>query len=90
MVADLLTNPLARETFEKLKFKLLYGFGGDAENIGTNFTGTSVQRDWTTMMIDAVLVAQIRTRINSVKDYTTKNARLTDDENQNEQKHIDL
>ncbi len=33
MVADLLTKPLAKDIFEKLKYKLLYGFGGDAENI---------------------------------------------------------
>ncbi len=46
MVADLLTKPLAKDIFKELKYKLLYGFGGDVENIGgfqnwplTDFSG---------------------------------------------------
>jgi hypothetical protein len=38
MVADLLTKPLAKDIFKELKYKLLYGFGGDVNNISRHFT----------------------------------------------------
>jgi hypothetical protein len=37
-MVDLLAKPLSKDIFEKLEFKLLYGFGGNAENIGRQFT----------------------------------------------------
>ncbi len=67
MVADLLTKPLANNIFNELKYKLLYGFGGNAENIGRHFTPMEqVYREID--LHDAVLVGQIRTRINLIKN----------------------
>jgi hypothetical protein len=88
IVADLLTKPLAKIIFEQLKFKLLYGFGGNAENIGRHFT--PLEQVYKEIDLhDAVLVAQIRTRINLVEDNSSKKVCFNNDEDQNEQKHID-
>ncbi len=66
MVADLLTKPLAKDIFNELKYKLFYCFGGNAENIGKHFTPMEqVYREID--FHDAVLVGQIRTRINLIK-----------------------
>jgi hypothetical protein len=50
----------------KVKFKLLYGFGGNAENIGIHFT--PIEQVYKEINFhDAVLVSQFRTRINPAK-----------------------
>jgi hypothetical protein len=67
MVADLLTKPLARDILEKLKYKLIYGFGGNVENIVRHFTPME-QAYKEIDLHDAVLAAQVKTRINLVKD----------------------
>jgi hypothetical protein len=81
MVADLLTKPLAKDIFKELKYKLLYGFGGNVENISRHFTPMEqVYREID--LRDAVLVGQIRTRINLSKDKSLKRLRFSDkDEN---------
>jgi hypothetical protein len=88
MVADLLTKPLARDIFKKLKYKLLYGFGGNAENIGRHFTPLKqVYREID--LHDAVLVGQIRARINSIKSNSTKKVHFSDEEDHSDQKYVD-
>jgi hypothetical protein len=60
MLADLITKPLYKDIFEKLKFKLLYGFGGTTENIDRHVT--SLERVYKEIDLhDAVLVGQLRT-----------------------------
>ncbi len=88
MVADLLTKPLAKDIFKKLKYKLLYGFGGNAENIGRHFTPMEqVYREID--LHDAVLAGQIRTRVNSIKNNSTKRVHFSDEEDHSDQKHVD-
>ncbi len=85
MVADLLTKPLAKDIFEKLKFILLCGFSGDAENIGRHFTPMEqVYREID--LRDAVLVGQINTRINLLKDKSSRRVRFSDEEDHSGQK----
>ncbi len=88
MVADLLTKPLAKDIFEKLKYKLPYGFGGDAENIGGHFT--PMEQVYKEIDLhDAVLVDEVKARINPNKDNSSKRVRFSDDENQSGQKYVD-
>ena len=88
-VADLLTKPLAKDIFKELKYKLLYGFGGDVNNISRHFTPMEqVYREID--LRDAVLVAQINTRINLIKDKSSKRVRFSDEEEINSgQKYVD-
>ncbi len=66
MVADLLTKPLPKDIFKELKYKLLYGFGGNAENISRHFT--PIEQVYKEIDLhDAVLAAQVKTRINLIK-----------------------
>ncbi len=89
MVADVLTKPLAKDIFKKLKYKLLYDFGGNAENIGKHFTPMEqVYREID--LHDAVLVGQIRTRINLIKDKSSKRVHFSDEkEIYSGQKYVD-
>ncbi len=88
MVADLLTKLLATDIFEKLKYKLLCGFGGDAENIGRHFT--PMEQVYKEIDLhDTVLVGEIRTRINLIKDNSSKRVHFSDDEDQSDQKYFD-
>ncbi len=55
--------------------KALYGFGGNSENIGKHFTPMEqVYREID--LHDAVLVGQIRTRINLIKNNSSKRVRF--------------
>ena len=89
MVADLLTKHLAKTIFNELKFNLLYGFGGDVRNISRHFIPMEqVYREID--LRDAVLVVQIRTRINLLKDKSPKRVRFSDEEEINSgQKYVD-
>jgi hypothetical protein len=87
-LADLLTKPLAKDIFEKLKYKLLYSFGGNAENIGKHFT--PMEQVYKEIDLhDAVLAAQVKTRINLIKNNSSKRVRLSDDEDLSGQKYVD-
>jgi hypothetical protein len=87
MVADLLTKPLPKDIFKELKYKLLYGFG-DAENISRHFT--PIEQVYKEIDLhDAVLAAQVKTRINLIKDKSTKRVRFSDDEDLSGQKYVD-
>ncbi len=88
MVADLLTKPLAKDIFKELKYKLLYGFGGNAENISRHFTPME-QIFKEIDLHDAVIVGQIRTRINLIKNNSSKRVRFSDEEDHSGQKHVD-
>jgi hypothetical protein len=89
MVADLLTKPLAKDIFKELKYKLLYGFGGNVENISRHFT--PMEQVYKEIDLrDAVLIGQIRTRVNSIKNNLTKRVRFSDEEEINSgQKYVD-
>ncbi len=88
MVADLLTKPLAKDIFNELKFKLLYGFGGNVENIGRHFT--SMEQVYREIDLhDAILVGQIRTRINLIKNNSSKRVHFSDEEDHSGQKYVD-
>ncbi len=90
MVADLLTKPLAKDIFSKLKYKLLYGFGGNVENISRHFT--PMEQIYKEIDLrDAVLVGQINTRINLIKVKSFKRARFNDEEEEDHsgQKYVD-
>ena len=68
---------------------MLYGFGGNVENISRHFTPMEqVYREID--LHDAVLVGQIRTRINLIKNNSTKRVHFSDDdEDHSGQKHVD-
>jgi hypothetical protein len=67
---------------------LLYGFGGNVENIGRHFTPMEqVYREID--LHDAVLVGQIRTRINLIKNNSSKRVHFSDEEDYSGQKHVD-
>ncbi len=88
MVADLLTKPLAKDILKELKYKLLYGFGGDFENISRHFT--PMEQIYKEIDLhDAVLVAPVKIRINLIKDKSTKRVRFSDDEDLSGQKYVD-
>ncbi len=88
MVADRLTKPLAKDIFKELKYKLLYGFNGDVKNISRHFTPMEqVYREID--LRDAVLVGQIRTRINLLKDKSSKRVRFSDEEDHSGQNYVD-
>jgi hypothetical protein len=77
-----------KDIFNELKYKLLYGFGGNSENIGKHFTPMEqVHREID--LQDAVLVGQIRTRINLIKYNSYKRVHFSDDEDHSGQKHVD-
>ncbi len=66
---------------------MLYGFGGNGENIDRHFT--PIEQVYKEIDLnDTVLVAQLRTCINLVKDNSTKKVRFSIADDQNEQKHI--
>ncbi len=89
MVADLLTKPLAKDICKEMKYKLLYGFNGDVKNISRHFTPMEqiyIEID----LRDALLVGQIRTRINLLKDKSsTKRVRFSDEDDISGQKYVD-
>jgi hypothetical protein len=71
MVADILTKPLAKDIFEKLKFKLLYGFGGKVDNISRHFT--LMEQVYKELDLhDAVLAGQISTRLNAIRNQVSE------------------
>ena len=58
---------------------MLYGFGGNVENISRHFT--PMEQVYKEIDLrDAVLVGQIRTRINLLKDKSSKRVRFSDEE----------
>ncbi len=88
MEADLLTKPLVKDIFKELKYKLFYGFGGNADNISTHFT--PMEQVYKEIDLhDALLVGQIRTRFNLIKGNSSKRVCFSDDEDHSGQKHVD-
>jgi len=58
---------------------LLYGFGGDVGNISRHFT--PMEQIYKEIDLhDAVLVGQIRTRINLLKNKSSKRVRFSDED----------
>ncbi len=67
---------------------MLYGFGGNAENISRHFT--PIEQVYKEIDLhDAVLAAQVKTRINLIKDKSTKRVRFSDHEDLSGQKYVD-